>query len=747
MAKASSRNISSLTQRRKCPCGDDQCYILPKTSELKTINNSSQINPMQIIQSINITTCETYTPFVGQTFHTAEEGLELYTNFAKRNGFAIRTERSKGNPNHPLGVYKRELVCHRAGTYRPRKTLDPKRQRNKKSNRCNCEAGMVIKKNVLNGISKWVVVQFNNVHNHDLLDCNEVMNLPAYRNICSTDRERALNLANTGSTVNQIMRELETEKGVGLGHLTFTERDLRNFLQVSKTVNVENEGTELLNVCEEMKGRNEGFNFEFSVGEDGKLENICFVYGESVRGFRVFGDVVVFDTTYRLYWYDRMVGVWFGVDNYGNALCFGCVLLEEESTSSYCWALQSFVRLMDGKFPQTLLTDLDISLKEAISIQLPNTKHIFAPCYIKSKLSSWFSLSLGPSQFEKFTKEFQRVCNFDNLDEFTDQWGRMVSEFRLATDRHVNMLVYNRDYWALPFLRGWFLGGLIEESRDFEASITSFFKGFLESQIRLRDFVEQVGLAMDLQNQSSEESAMRQNYQNLSLKTCMPLEEHAKSALTPYSFNLFQKELVESTQFAVYETDPQTYLTRHHLRPAGGHVVQFVGSDEYLRCSCKEFESSGILCRHALRVLTLKNCFSVPDQYLLARWRRETAPFPKSTGCKYRSRALKSLVSIIIQESSVTKESFSHAQLRMSEILSDVREMPTQDEKTVDLIPVRPRGRPRKMKVGESNGTGEEMEMSGLDMRELCEKESGENEMQQDLWETHELFGTQDMNC
>lgn len=67
----------------------------------------------------------------------------------------------------------------------------------------------------------------------------------------------------------------------------------------------------------------------------------------------------------------------------------------------------------------------------------------------------------------------------------------MVSEFRLASDRHMNLLAYNREYWTLPFLRGWFFGCLIG-AVDFPALIKGFFKGLLSSQTRLRDFIEQV---------------------------------------------------------------------------------------------------------------------------------------------------------------------------------------------------------------------------------------------------------------
>ena len=199
---------------------------------------------------------------------------------------------------------------------------------------------MIIKKNVSMGVSRWMVVHFSNVHNHELLDSEEVRHLPAYRSISSVDREHILSLAKSGGTVSTIMRTLEVEKGVKAGQLIFTERDLRNFLQSSRNINQENEGAELLKACKGMTDKNPDFRYDFTLDENNKLEHIAWSHPDSIHAYKVFGDVVVFDTTYRLYAYDRPVGIWFGVDNYGNAICFGCVLLQDEKPHSFRWALQ-----------------------------------------------------------------------------------------------------------------------------------------------------------------------------------------------------------------------------------------------------------------------------------------------------------------------------------------------------------------------------------------------------------------------
>ncbi|XP_010906525.1 protein FAR1-RELATED SEQUENCE 11 [Elaeis guineensis] len=701
------------SHKQQCPCGDDQCYL-----DAESYEEDELVEPMHLTEpNLSLGTPQTSlgvnkivaSPYVGQSFQSDDEALEYYTNFARNNGFLVRRERSKGNPEHPLGVYKRELVCHRAGPPLPIKSGEAKRQRKKKPSRCKCDAQMVIKKNISAGITRWVVVNFSNVHNHELLDSNDAQYFPGYRYISAVDRERILALAKGGCNVNLIMRALEMEKGVRPGELTFTEKDLKNFLQASMSINPESEGSELLKACKAMKEKNPDFRYEFTLYESNKLEHLAWSYAGSVRAYKLFGDVVFFDTTYRLHSYDRPAGVWFGVDNHGHTIFFCCVVLLDEKPDSYKWALQAFLRLMDKKFPQTILTDFHMGLKDAISVELPSTKHAFSIWHLMSKLPSWFSASLGP-QYEKFKSEFYRIHDLDTEEEFEHQWNQMVVEFGLGSDKHAALLFSHRSYWAVPYLRNWFFGGLLTTGHSM--SIRSFFRGFLNSQTRLKDIVEQVGVAVDFQNQAGEEATTQQSRQNIKIRTCLPIEEHASTILTHYAFEMFQKEIMLSTQFAVFETSRENYLVRHHLKSDGGHIVSCIASNEDICCTCRGFECTGILCKHTLRVLSLKNCFLIPEKYLLHRWRRESSLFPKSSGYKYRSQALRSLASIIIQESSITKDRFDYVQWHLSRLLNHVRDMPATDEAasdlepsssfdaTVDVVPARSvtRGRPRKIR-------------------------------------------------
>ncbi|CAJ2666025.1 unnamed protein product [Trifolium pratense] len=49
---------------------------------------------------------------------------------------------------------------------------------------------------------------------------------------------------------------------------------------------------------------------------------------------------------------------------------FGCVLLRDEKIPSFTRALKGFLAFVKGKYPQTILTDQDLALKEVIALIL-----------------------------------------------------------------------------------------------------------------------------------------------------------------------------------------------------------------------------------------------------------------------------------------------------------------------------------------------------------------------------------------
>ncbi|KAF4389552.1 hypothetical protein F8388_009685 [Cannabis sativa] len=595
MTSRPSKNI--WIRRQQCPCGDWKCYVTYEGDAEETSIAS------QLVKNDTSPSEAMISPYVGMVFKSDDDAFEYYGNFARKNGFSIRKERSRLSPQ--LGIYKRDFVCYRSGFAPVKKKPTGEHHRDRKSMRCGCDAKMYLSKEIVDGDSQWFVVQFSNVHNHELLEDDQVRLLPAYRKIHEADQERILLLSKAGFPIHRIVKVLELEKGIQGGQLPFLERDVRNFVQNRKKVVQENDA----------------------------------------------------------------------------------LLTEkrESDTMELLEACKTFVRFMRGNCPQTILTDLDLGLRDAIQTDLPATKHVISVWNILSKVYSWFFQPLG-SRFAEFKSEFDTLCRLETTEEFELQWNQMISVFRFNADKHIALLYSFRSSWAPSYTRGYLLARMA--TTVYLKSVDGFLKGIFNAQTCLRSFFEQVSISANFQNQA------RPEMQYMYTKTCIPIEEHARSILTPFVFNEFQHELALSMQYATSEMANGSYIVRHFKKMDGERLVIWVPEDEQIHCSCKEFESSGLLCRHALRVFIVKNYFQLPEKYYLNRWRRESSlVFYEENGTQHSNDdwipEFQCLMENLFAESSITRERSDYARSELTKqvarILNEVGNMPEAEGVAMDV--------------------------------------------------------------
>ena len=201
---------------------------------------------------------------------------------------------------------------------------------------------------------------------------------------------------------------------------------------------------------------------------------------------------------------------------------------------------------------------------------------------------------------------------------------------------------------------------------------------------------KQVAVAVDFKDQAGEQQTMQQNLQNLCLKTGAPMESHAATILTPYAFTKLQDQIVYATHYASFQMD-DGFLVRHHTKLEGGRKVYWVPREGIISCSCHQFDFSGILCRHALRVLSTGNCFQIPERYLPVRWRRissssSTKLFSTIPGDHAEKvQLLQGMVSTLVTESAKSKERLDAATEQVSILLSQIREQPVSVQGTRDI--------------------------------------------------------------
>jgi hypothetical protein len=160
---------------------------------------------------------------------------------------------------------------------------------------------------------------------------------------------------------------------------------LYNFITREKKEKVEGSDVDyVMNYMAARKDENQ-FYFNFSVDDQGQLQNIFWSDSRSQLDYGVFGDVVVFDSTYRVNRYNLPFVPFIGIGHHRTTVVFGCGILSDKTVSLYIWLLNAFLKVMRQRQPRSLITDGDAAMVKAIEIVIPLTDHRLCSWHIESR--------------------------------------------------------------------------------------------------------------------------------------------------------------------------------------------------------------------------------------------------------------------------------------------------------------------------------------------------------------------------
>ncbi|XP_057545982.1 protein FAR1-RELATED SEQUENCE 9-like [Amaranthus tricolor] len=134
--------------------------------------------------------------------------------------------------------------------------------------------------------------------------------------------------------------------------------------------------------------------------------------------------------------------------------------------------------------------------------------------------------------------------------------------------------------------------------------------------------------AMDAQRYKQDKLNAESLHTNPQYKTPLPIEKHAGEVYTRKKIFLFQNEVYKSC-FKTYiqnigRIESVESITVLDSTVSKMYKVKFIlGSliDELkVDCDCKLFKRIGILCSHAICVMSARQITQIPKQYVLDRW-------------------------------------------------------------------------------------------------------------------------------
>ena len=129
----------------------------------------------------------------------------------------------------------------------------------------------------------------------------------------------------------------------GYDKVGYTSRDLYNFYHLYKQeIIVAGDAQTIISHLMERQNRDSDFFFKYMTDGEGHLQGMFWCDTQCLLDYEVFGDVVVFDSTYKTNRYNMSLVPFVGVNHHYRTVIFGCGIISHENIESYVWLLKIF---------------------------------------------------------------------------------------------------------------------------------------------------------------------------------------------------------------------------------------------------------------------------------------------------------------------------------------------------------------------------------------------------------------------
>lgn len=554
-------------------------------------------------------------PHKGIEFDSHEAAYSFYQEYAKSMGFTTSIKNSRRSKKTKEFI-DAKFACSRYGVTPESDGGSSRRPSVKKT---DCKACMHVKRR---SDGKWIIHEFIKEHNHELLPAlayhfrihrnvklAEKNNIDILHAVSERTRKMYVEMSkqssgcqNFGSVLGDVNYHFERGQ-----HLALDEGDARVILEYFKHIQKENPN----------------FFYAVDLNEEQRLRNLFWVDAKSRSDYASFNDVVSFDTSY-IKSNDKLPFAPFvGVNHHCQPILLGCALVADETKPTFVWLMKTWLRAMVGQAPKVIITDQDKALKSSVEEVFPNARHCFSLWHVLDRILE--NLSMVIKRYKNFLPKFNK-CIFKSWtdEEFDMRWWKMVTRFELQDDLWFQSLYEDRKKWVPTYMVDAFLAGMSTAQRS--ESMNSFFDKYIHKKITVKEFMKQYGTILQDRYEAEAIADFDTSHKQPALKSPSPWEKQMSTVYTHAIFKKFQIEVLG-------------VVGCHPRREGGdGSIAKFVVQDcekeqEFLvtwnemnsevSCFCRLFEYKGFLCRHALNVLQLCGCSSIPSHYILKRWTKD----------------------------------------------------------------------------------------------------------------------------
>ncbi|KAL3512932.1 hypothetical protein ACH5RR_025649 [Cinchona calisaya] len=302
--------------------GDTICYII-NDEEVDNLGKKSSTNGKNDCNDSLIQELE-------KKLLTEEKAYNLYCASAHAIGFSVQRGKQYYHEGTKL-IRAKSYFCSKQGfKYENDDITDVTFNKLETRTECVAMANFKVDKE-----GHWKLSNFFKDHNHELEKDYENHLLLSARNVTKDKGKTLVSMIDSRIAVVDAYSYLQGESG-GVATLGFTKKDAYNHIDKERRSIFANGDAQSLVNHFKAKGNEEGiYYWDVELDDEGRMMNFFWRDGRSRIDYDFFGDVVVFDTTYRKNYYNLVCAPFMGVNHHWQTICFGCAFLSNEKTATF----------------------------------------------------------------------------------------------------------------------------------------------------------------------------------------------------------------------------------------------------------------------------------------------------------------------------------------------------------------------------------------------------------------------------
>nr|XP_040258801.2 protein FAR1-RELATED SEQUENCE 5 [Aegilops tauschii subsp. strangulata] len=396
---------------------------------------------------------------------------------------------------------------------------------------------------------------FSDDHNHILARPDEVPFLRSHNQIKAFERAEILAMAGAGIRKHIILDNMVSRYG-WYAKSPFQRTKLYNMCYREKMkLLAQGDADTAIGIMLTRKDKDPDFFFEHTVDAEGRLQNLFSCDSQSRRDYLDYGDVVVFDSKYKM---NRMPFIPFvGLNNHRCTTVFACAIVSNETEATYVWLLNTFLKANCQKRPKSVITDGDAAMIRAIRKVLSDVWHRLCSWHIEKNMQKHLN--------RKSLKEFRALLYYATTHKvFEERWAAFVRKWQTErTKTWLHRMYRKRTLWAASYLPGGFFLGMRSNQRS--ESLNSSLHLHLDYGMTIIDMIVHYEncIVCLRENEAYDDYTASQTVPG-TVTECQTIESYAAKAFTHANFYMLQQDMKKVQELEVIDrltgTDSQRFV-------------------------------------------------------------------------------------------------------------------------------------------------------------------------------------------